>query len=395
MTTAIIISICLLLLIAYGFDLTSSKTKIPSVILLLLLGWVVRQVVNTLQLAVPDLSVLLPVFGTIGLILIVLEGSLELEFSPSKIPLIKKAIGVALFPMLLLAISMALLLQQILSTGFRDSLLNIIPLCVISSAIAIPSARSVARANREFIVYESSLSDILGVLLFNFVAGNEDFGFQAFGGFVLELLMILVVTFLATILLALLLRKIDHPIKFAPIILMVILIYALAKVYHLPGLVFILFFGLLLGNLDELKSFRWIQWLHPEKLQAEVTKFHEFTAEATFLVRSLFFLLFGFLIENAELANTETLVWAAGFTAAVFLIRYLVLRLFRLPVKPLGFIAPRGLITILLFLSIPAQKMMAPVNRSLIIQVIILTALVMMAGLLIKKKPLEVQEPGA
>jgi Kef-type K+ transport system membrane component KefB len=39
----IIISLCLLLLIAYLFDLTAARTKIPSVILLLLLGWMVRE----------------------------------------------------------------------------------------------------------------------------------------------------------------------------------------------------------------------------------------------------------------------------------------------------------------------------------------------------------------
>jgi Kef-type K+ transport system membrane component KefB len=39
--TTVIITICALLLIAYLFDLTSSKSKIPSVILLLLLGWLV------------------------------------------------------------------------------------------------------------------------------------------------------------------------------------------------------------------------------------------------------------------------------------------------------------------------------------------------------------------
>ena len=38
MTSAIIIALCVLLLAAYFFDLTASKTRIPSVILLLALG---------------------------------------------------------------------------------------------------------------------------------------------------------------------------------------------------------------------------------------------------------------------------------------------------------------------------------------------------------------------
>ena len=41
-TTTIIIIICTLLLLAYVFDISSTLTKVPSVILLLLLGWMVR-----------------------------------------------------------------------------------------------------------------------------------------------------------------------------------------------------------------------------------------------------------------------------------------------------------------------------------------------------------------
>lgn len=382
MTSAIIITLCVLLLIAYVFDITSSKTKVPSVVLLLLLGFAVRKLSDLLHLSLPDLTPVLPVLGTIGLILIVLEGSLELEFNISKMPLIKQSFVVALLPMLLLAFGLAWVLQEVGGGSFKDNLVNAIPFCVISSAIAIPSVKSLGRHSKEFVIYESSLSDILGVLFFNFVALNEVFNLYSVGGFALQLLVITAVSFIATIGLSLLLSRIDHHIKFAPIILLTILIYAISKVYHLPGLIFILLFGLFLGNLDELKHVKWISQLNPESLQPEVHKFREITTEAAFLIRALFFLLFGYLIETAELLNTETLVWALGIVAALFLLRALQLRLSKLPLAPLLFIAPRGLITILLFLSIPASGSIALVSRSLIIQVIILSALVMMLGLM-------------
>ena len=40
---SIIISLCVLLLLSYVFDLSAAKTKIPSVILLIALGWGVKQ----------------------------------------------------------------------------------------------------------------------------------------------------------------------------------------------------------------------------------------------------------------------------------------------------------------------------------------------------------------
>ncbi len=382
MTTTIIITICSLLLIAYAFDLTSSRTKIPSVILLLLLGWLAKQVTTFAQVHVPNLNPILPILGTIGLILIVLEGALELELDKSKIPIIKKSFLVGFFPMLILAFFLAFVFQYFGENSFKDNLLNVIPLCVVSSAIAIPSVKNLKPHDKEFIIYESSLSDIIGVLFFNFVALNSTISFNSFMDFGLELLIISIISFVSTATLSFLLSKIDHSIKFGPIILLVILIYDIAKIYHLPSLIFILLLGLFLGNLDKLKRFPWIQQLKPEQLEIEVNKFHELVGEATFLIRALFFILFGYLIESSEILNTDTLSWAVGIVLIIFLIRAIQLKLSKLQLKPLLFVAPRGLITILLFLAIEPEQHIPLMNKSLIIQVIVLTALVMMFGLM-------------
>ncbi len=385
MTATIIIALCALLLIAYLFDVSSSKTKIPSVILLLILGWGVRQLVSLLKISFPDFSAILPVLGTIGLILIVLEGSLELELNRSKAGLIKKSFLGALLSMLAFAFLFAWLFQYFGHFSFKNSLINAIPLSVISSAIAIPSVKSLGAFDKEFVTYESSFSDILGVLFFNFIVLNEVFSLYVFGHFGLQILIIIVVSFIVTIGLSYLLYRIKHHVKFVPIIILVVLIYAVSKVYHLPGLIFILIFGLVISNLDELKNFKWIQKFHPEELNSEVQKFKELTIEATFLVRSLFFLLFGFLLETAEILNTETMIWALAIVIAIFVLRAIQLKLSSLPLKPLLFIAPRGLITILLFLSIGTGNNILLVNKSLVIQVIILTALILMVGLITNK----------
>jgi len=386
MTTTIIITICLLLLLAYIFDISSALTKIPSVILLLLLGWLVKQTVELFNIHIPDLNPLLPILGTIGLILIVLEGSLELELNKSKLAVIKKSSLNALIPMFALAFLFAFAFQFISQASYKIALVNAIPFCVISSAIAIPSVRNLSEFNKEFIIYESSLSDIFGVLFFNFIALNEIINTQSFGNFSLQLLLIIVISFIAVLGLSFLLSRIKHHITFTPIILIVILIYAVSKVYHLPGLIFILVFGLFLGNLDELKRFNWIEKLRPEKLDKEVKKFKEITTEATFLIRALFFLLFGFLMEAKEILNPETIPWAAGIVLSNILVRWIALKFSKLPSSPLLFVAPRGLITILLFLAILPEQSISIVNKSLIIQSIILSVLVMMLGLMTAKK---------
>ena len=333
----------------------------------------------------PDFSFLLPVLGTIGLILIVLEGSLELKINKSKLGLIKTSFFGALITMLALAFLFAFAFNYFGNFDFKASLINAIPFCVISSAIAIPSVRNLSSNNKEFVIYESSLSDILAVLFFNFLAVNAAIDILSVAHFGLQLIIILVISFIATIGLSFLLNKIEHHIKFIPIILLVILIYAIFKIYHLPGLLFVLIFGLLIGNIKELKGFNWIAKFRPDNLIKEVTKFTELTIEVSFLVRALFFLLFGYLIETKEVLNPNTFIWALGIVFTIFLFRAIQLKLSKLPLHPLLFISPRGLITILLFLSIEPTSTISLVNKSLIIQVIILTAFIMMIGLLTVK----------
>lgn len=386
MSTAIIITLCSLLLLAYLFDVSAPKTKIPTVILLLLLGWGVKNTSIILNIDIPNLEPILPILGTIGLILIVLEGALELELEPSKFEIIKKSTLLALIQMLVISFGLALSFQYFGGSTFKSGLINAIPLAIVSSAIAIPSAKNLLRNEKEFITYESSLSDIFGVIFFNFILANDHLNASSFGMFLLQLLLMIIVSMASTIILSYLLKRINHSIKFIPIILLVILIYSISKVYHMPSLIFILIFGLFIGNIDELKKISWINRMKPENLNQEVHKFKEITTEITFMIRALFFLLFGYLINISELLNMDTALWAFLLTGSIFMLRYLVIYLFQLKQNPILFIAPRGLITILLFLSIPSSQQFYMANKSLILQVIILSAFVMMFGLINYKK---------
>ena len=400
MTSTIIVTLCILLLLAYLFDLTASKTKIPSVILLLLLGFVLRQMTDFFKIELPDFSNVLPVLGTIGLILIVLEGSLELDLNSSKFPLIRKSFLGAFFPLLIVSFLLSFMFYYAGGYPFKDCLTDAIPFSIISSAIAIPSVRHLSKSDHEFVIYESSLSDILGVVFFNFIALHETFGFITFAQFGLNLFITMLISFFASIGLTILLRKIDHHIKFIPIILLVILIYIVSKIYHLPSLVFIMFFGIFVGNLYKFSRYKWIERLRPEELKKEGAKFKDLTIEGAFLIRALFFLLFGYLLETYEILNTDTLAWAVGIVIIIFSVRIIQLKLSKLSLLPLLFVAPRGLITILLVLSIDADKTIPLVNNSLVVQVIVITSLVMMFGLLavpkiekkIKKEAAEVVE---
>lgn len=382
MTSTVIITLCVLLLVSYLFALTSGKTKIPSVLLLLITGFGIKQAAVFFEIQLPDFNPVLPIIATIGLVLIVLEGSLELKLDRSKIGLITKSFFGALFPILIISGTIAYGFQYFGGFDFRNCLINAIPFAIISSAIAIPSAVNLPAAQKEFVIYESSLSDILGVLIFNFVMYNEVYNGTTFGNFGLQIGLILVISLIATIGLSMLLARINHHVKFVPIILLVILLYTELKVYHLPGLIFILLFGLFVGHLDKLKHLSLIGKFISYEPAKEVELFTVLTIEGTFLIRSLFFLVFGYLLDSSELLDSSSMIWAVAIVGLFILVRALQLAVSRIPITPLLFVAPRGLITILLFLYITPENSIIIANKSLIIQVIILSVLVMTFGMM-------------
>jgi hypothetical protein len=119
-------------------------------------------------------------------------------------------------------------------------------------------------------------------------------------------------------------------------------------------------------------------------LNKEVAKFKELIIEATFFSSRLILLLFGYLIKTAEIINTDTRLGGIN-SCHPFYSEICSIKKYQNTVVSIAFVA-RGLITILLFLSITPNQTIDLVNKSLIIQVILLTAIIMMVGLMVTAK---------
>jgi len=371
-----------LVLVAYLFEVSASRTRIPTVLLLLALGMGSRLLLDAVGFDVPDLGRVLPMVGTFGLILIVFEGALELELERDRAPRIAKAFVVALLP--LAAFSAALCWHFVRSEGadVRTALLNALPFAVISSAIAVPTARAFSRSTSEFVVYESSFSDILGVIAFQLVLTTESFGFGTVALFGGELLAVIALALAGSALLALLLAKLRLRVKFVPILALVVLLYSLAKGFHLPALLLVLVFGLALANFRKLARHAPRFLPEAEAVEGAVHRFSELVVEATFIVRVTFFVLFGYLVDLGSLGDTSSLTLAAGLVGLALALRLASLLAAREPLVPLLFLAPRGLITVLLVLSIPPAERLAPVTDGLTVQVVVLSCLALMLATL-------------
>ena len=379
----ILIGLSLAVILSYLFDLVARTTKLPAVFLLLLTGIALRQASDLWGLAIGVPQVMLAMLGIVGLIMIVLEGALDLHLDPSKNRLVRRAFLAAFLMLVVQTLAVGGLLHVWLQISWQTALLNAVPLAVVSSAIAIPSVASLGGESQEFTVYESTFSDILGIMLFNFlVADNFGMGISVLT-LGRDVIAVGIVAIISTALLAVMLDRLRAHVKFFLLFAFLLLIYALAKKLHLSSLVVVFVFGLTVNNIDLLPR-AWLQrWLNPERVVRELHLLKSLTAESAFLIRTFFFLLFGFSITLSSLLDWRLIAQGVAIVAVLTLVRLLYLKYFaRVPLFPTLFIAPKGLITVLLFYSIPKHHLVGEISENILFVVIILTALLMLVGLL-------------
>jgi hypothetical protein len=387
---AILIFLSILVVISYCFDLFSKATKVPSVLMLLASGIGLQIAAEYFGFRLNLPRVVLEIFGIIGLILIVLEGALDLELSREKIPVIRKSFFAALLILILSSFSIAYIIQVFTPPiFFQQCLVNAVPLAVISSAIAIPSVSNLTLAKKEFIVYESTFSDILGIMLFNFAIQDNFAQSISLVTFTFDLGLIIVISVVGCLVLLFFVHHIKHHTKFFLILALLILIYSVAKTFHLSPLLFVLAFGLVLNNSDLFMKRRLGRYIKTDRLQPQVNLLKIITAESAFLIRTFFFLLFGFSFDLSSLLDVQLLFIGSLVVTCLTLIRLFYLKFIsRSSLLPELFIAPKGLITILLFYSIPEKFLIPEVSEGILFFVIIVTGLIMLLGLLATRTPI-------
>ncbi len=79
MANSAILAVSALLVFAYLLDIFGRRFRLPSVVLLVVTGMIARQLMDRTGLHLAWVDPLVPIIGTVGLILIVLEGSLDLS----------------------------------------------------------------------------------------------------------------------------------------------------------------------------------------------------------------------------------------------------------------------------------------------------------------------------
>jgi hypothetical protein len=383
----ILLLLSALVLFSYLFDLFAKKSKIPSVLLLLGSGVGLKYLSDYFGLMLPALDILLSILGTVGLVLIVLEGALELSLTKDKMGLVKSALGSAFFILLFTVGGTAWLFNYLTGQSLQICLVNAVPMGIISSAIAIPSVANLSSKKKEFVIYESSVSDILGIIFFNFVIVNSEFTFTSVAELGLETILMILISIVFSVLLIWMLGKITHHVKFFLIISMLLMVYSIGKFSHLSSLVIVLIFGLAMNNASNVQWPWFRKYFVYSGLKKDLDQFIQLSAESAFLLRTFFFLLFGFSMDLNQLVDPTVLKTGGLVLLIIYGVRALYLKGFaRTDLIPELFITPRGLISILLFLSIPADMRLSGDAEGVLLFIIITTSVIMTFGLMITGK---------
>lgn len=385
----LIIEVSIIIIVSFLFNSLSKKTNVPAVLMLIVFGVGLQYLLSYFTSEKMNFLPLLEVLGIVGLIMIVLEAALELELKREKLMPILKSMLIALIGLVGSAWAAALILYNFIpEMTMQSAWLYATPLSILSSAIIIPSVLGLKESKKEFHIYESTFSDILGIMMFYFLTGKlnpaEDSGVVGFTG---NIILTIVISLIASYAIILIFQKIKSQVKLFLLIAVLLLLYALGKKMHLSSLIIILIFGLVIANMKLFFQGKLKKFLHYEKAHHIYHELHIITAETAFVVRTFFFVVFGLTIVVSSLFNINVAIISSLIIASIYAIRFVILRLFiGKDILPQLFIAPRGLITVLLFYAIPEEAQIATFEPGILLFVIIGTSLIMTAAMIYDKK---------
>ncbi|MFT6993938.1 MAG: cell volume regulation protein A [Maribacter sp.] len=134
----------------------------------------------------------------------------------------------------------------------------------------------------------------------------------------------------------------------------------------------------MIANVKLFFPVKMVVFLEHEKKNQICHEFHIITLETAFAVRPFLFVVFGLSIVITSLFNFNTALINLLIIASIYAIRFVILKVFRVKdILPQLFVAPRRLITVLLFYAIPEEAQVANFESGILLFVIIATSLIM------------------
>jgi potassium/hydrogen antiporter len=345
--------IAALLLVAVAANRLSGITHVPDLIVLLTIGVLLGPV---LHWADPSrFRGVIEVLGTLALILILFQGGLEIQlrsamrYLPAGLMLAFASFGCSVALIGLAA-------HYLLHLSWIDAIVIAAALGCTSGSVVLPVLHQITAPDSVKIVLttESSLGEILAVLTVGSiisVGGEQSLMIGLASGFARSIGVAVALGGSAGAIWSRYWHRLTRmPFHNVLNLGIVLGVYAFSRFLGGSGLLATLVFGVTLANVPRT----------PEMVRAGM-RMMAFHSELTFLVRSFFFVLLGFV---AEFARRTYLLPILGILAAMLVARYLAVRSTGWAVRDastkekelLFWMLPRGLVTAVLALEIVNAK---------------------------------------
>lgn len=379
----------ILIFLAHLFTSIFSRTRIPDVLLLIIIGICVGPI---LGLTFPlQFGAVGPVFTTITLIIILFESGIALRLS-----VLRSALGgaITLAPL-------SFFLTMAVTTGFALWLtdLELIPAFILgaivgstSEAVVIPLVRQlkIQDETRTLLSLESSMNDVLCIAIT--IALIEAYKLGEFhvasvsGDLIASFLVAIVFGAAGAIIWSALLNRI-HTIKNAMFTTpaFVFVIFGVVEILGFSGAIAALAFGITIGNIESIRFPIFKRPATSEPVGLTQTE-KLFFSEIAFLLKTFFFVYLGI---SLELISGWLITVALILTVLVFILRIPAVKISirkSMPVKDISIIAimvPKGLAAVVLA-TIPLQQGVAGgeliknVTYGVVLLSIVLTSLLLL-----------------
>ncbi len=301
MSTTILI-IGLMLFFSHFLSMQFSRTNIPDVLVLMLVGIVIGPL---LGIVTPDdFGKIGSLIATIALVVILFEGGTNLNMD---------VLGKSLGTTGLLALASFILTAAIISaTGFYMLKLELLPAIMLgvtlgntSSSVVIPMVSSLKLSNKPgtVLVLESALTDVLSIVgVFALLQIHTKGGFEPgwlVGSVLASLTFAVVIGVLGGIGWLLVLGKVrGFPNTISSTLAYVFIVYGLTEMLHFSGAVAALALGFSLTNFQKFNLYR------IPNVDKNIVPLNEtdlaFYSEAVFLLKTYFFVYLGISIHFSE-----------------------------------------------------------------------------------------------
>src|SRR5690606_15415955 len=161
--------------------------------------------------------------------------------------------------------------------------------------------------------------------------------------FFIGLISIFAISLVSCFALVFFINRIKLHIKFFLIIALLIIVYALGKIFHLSSLLLVLFFGLAINNARLFLNGRLKKYFVVETLNVELHQLKLITGESAFLIRTFFFVLFGYSFDLISLLDENVILMGSIIILIILAVRFVFLKyIARSTIFPELFVAPRG-----------------------------------------------------